>query len=136
MVFVPQSISFRALMMFLRACGLSSGATASSRSRKITSASDFAAFSNICGALPGTASSLRFRRAGACWITWKDIHGSCQIEELHPDTGIDQTGRSRQVPIRRFRPPVSGFSPQGPVRVEEGNGLRAVLDRQFLEQVR
>src|SRR5690606_23602243 len=96
MVFVPQSISFRALMMFLRACGLSSGATASSRSRKITSASDFAAFSNIWGALPGTASSLRFRRAGACWTTWKDIHSSCRIEELHLPTGIGQRGPPRQ----------------------------------------
>ena len=65
-VLVPQSMSRSAWMTFLRAWGLSSGATASSRSRKTTSAADLAAFSKSCGWLPGTASSLRLRRAGAC----------------------------------------------------------------------
>src|SRR3546814_1461099 len=64
-VLLPQSTSFSALMMFLRACALSSGATASSRSRDTTSAADSAAFLKSFGLLPGTASSLRFRRAGA-----------------------------------------------------------------------
>ncbi len=32
----------------------------------MTSAAEAAAFSNSLGLLPGTASSLRFRRAGAC----------------------------------------------------------------------
>ena len=65
-VLLPQSMSLSPSMMFLRACGLSSGATASSRSRKMTSASDFAAFSNICGEEPGTESSQRFRRGVVC----------------------------------------------------------------------
>src|SRR5665811_1231079 len=40
MVLLPQSMSLRPWMMFLRACSLSSGATASSRSKKMTSAPD------------------------------------------------------------------------------------------------
>src|SRR5271165_1449639 len=62
MVLVPQSISFSPAMIFFLACSLSSGATASSRSRKITSAADLAAFSNSAGLEPGTASSERCRR--------------------------------------------------------------------------
>ena len=51
-------------MTFLRACTLSSGATASSRSRKTTSALLLAcAFSMKVGLEPGTANSDRFRRA-------------------------------------------------------------------------
>src|SRR5262245_42163754 len=65
-VLLPQSMSLMATMTFLRACGLSSGATASSRSRKTTSAAEAAAFSNSFGWLPGTANSLRLSRAGAC----------------------------------------------------------------------
>src|ERR1700685_1550606 len=65
-VLAPQSTSFSPRMMFLRACSLSSGATASSQSRKITSAADFAAFSNSPGLDPGTASSERCRRGVAC----------------------------------------------------------------------
>ena len=65
-VLVPQSTSLRPWMMFLRACGLSSGATASSRSRNTMSAADAAAFSNIAVLVPGTASSERCRR-GVAW---------------------------------------------------------------------
>jgi len=64
-VFLPKSTSFKPRMMFFRAFSLSSGATASSRSRNSTSTADFAAFSNSSGRLPGTASSLRFSRGGA-----------------------------------------------------------------------
>ena len=35
------------------------------------SAADLAAFSKSCGWLPGTASSLRLSRAGACSMVWK-----------------------------------------------------------------
>ena len=59
MVFDPQSISLSPWMMFLRACALSSGATASSTSRNTMSAADFAAFSNSAVLEPGTASSDR-----------------------------------------------------------------------------
>src|ERR1700733_78039 len=65
MVFVPQSISLRAWMMLRRAASLSSGATASSTSRKTMSAADFAAFSNKLVFDPGTASSERCRREWA-----------------------------------------------------------------------
>ena len=51
--------------MFLRACALSSGATASSTSRNTISAADFAAFSNSAVLDPGTASSERCRRETA-----------------------------------------------------------------------
>src|SRR5208282_1369862 len=71
MVFLPQSMSLRPWMMFLRACSLSSGATASSRSRNTTSALEAAAFSNMPGAEPGTASSERCRREVACSISVK-----------------------------------------------------------------
>ena len=54
-----QSMSLSASMTFLRACSLSSGAIESSRSRKIASAAEAAAFSKNLGWLPGTASSLR-----------------------------------------------------------------------------
>src|ERR1700730_17708224 len=66
MVLVPHSISFSPAMIFLRACSLSSGATASATSRKIISAADWAAFSNNPGLEPGTASSERCRRGVAC----------------------------------------------------------------------
>src|ERR1700722_1722139 len=62
MVFSPQWMSLRAWMMFLRACSLSSGATASSTSRKTMSAADCAAFSNKAVLDPGTASSERCKR--------------------------------------------------------------------------
>ena len=65
-VLLPQSMSLIASMTFLRACSFSSGATASSRSRNTTSAAEAAAFSKSFGLLPGTASSLLLRRAGAC----------------------------------------------------------------------
>src|SRR6202034_3669486 len=60
-------------MMFLRACSLSSGATASSQSRKITSAADFPAFSNSPGLDPGTASSERCTRGGGCTALGKPM---------------------------------------------------------------
>ena len=91
---LPQSMSPMAWMMFLRACALSSGATASSRSRNTTSAADFAAFSNICGWLPGTASSLRFRRAGACSTVKKLM--ICPIEEVRRRAPAQDFG------LRRF----------------------------------
>src|SRR5690349_6201967 len=53
-------------MMFLRACSLSSGATASSTSRNTMSAALRAAFSNMPGLDPGTASSDRCSRGVAC----------------------------------------------------------------------
>src|SRR5512147_2257382 len=71
MFLVPQSRSLRPWMIFLRACSLSSGATASSRSRKMMSAWPLAAFSNSDGLDPGTASSERWRRGVACWIRVK-----------------------------------------------------------------
>src|SRR3546814_16827503 len=64
-VLLPQSTSFSALTIFLRGCSLSSGATASSRSRNTTSAAASAAFLKSFGLLPGTASSLRCMSAGA-----------------------------------------------------------------------
>ena len=57
-----QSISFSAEMMFLRAFSLSSGATASSMSRKMQSAALSAAFSIMVGFDPGTASVERWTR--------------------------------------------------------------------------
>ena len=71
MVFEPQSMSFSAWTMFLRACSLSSGATASSQSRKMMSASPLAAFSKMPGFEPGTANSERCRRGVACSIRVK-----------------------------------------------------------------
>src|SRR6478736_8014336 len=71
MVLLPQSRSLRPWMMFLRACSFSSGATASSRSRKMMSAAPLAAFSNSDGLDPGTASSERCKRGVACWIRVK-----------------------------------------------------------------
>jgi hypothetical protein len=64
-VLLFQSISFKASIIFFLACSFSSGATASSRSRKITSTLLLAAFSNKEGLLPGTASSLLFKRGWA-----------------------------------------------------------------------
>ncbi len=54
-----QSCSRRASMMLIRACSLSSGATASSRSSMTMSAPRLGAFSSMRTLLPGTASSLR-----------------------------------------------------------------------------
>ncbi len=66
-----QSMSFSAWIMFFRAFSFSGGATASSRSRKMTSAALSAAFSIIDGLEPGTASvdrCSRWRRSG--WRVW------------------------------------------------------------------
>src|ERR1700733_5170520 len=71
MVLLPQSTSFSPWMMFLRACSLSSGATASSQSRKIMSALDCAAFLNNAGLVPGTANSERCKRGVACSMVVK-----------------------------------------------------------------
>ncbi len=54
-----QSRSRSAPITLIRACSLSSGATASSRSSMTMSAPSAGAFSSICTLLPGTASSLR-----------------------------------------------------------------------------
>ncbi len=62
-----QSCSRRASMMLSRAWGLSFGATASSRSSITMSAPRPGAFSSIRMLLPGTASSLRWRRGGV-WV--------------------------------------------------------------------
>ncbi len=70
-VLLPQSRSLSPWMMLARARSLSSGATASSTSRKITSAALRAAFSNIDGLEPGTASSERCRRGVACSMVVK-----------------------------------------------------------------
>src|SRR6185437_14893458 len=65
MVLAPQSMSLRPWMMLMRACALSSGATASSTSRNTMSAAERAAFSNKPLLDPGTASSERCSRAVA-----------------------------------------------------------------------
>ncbi len=100
-VLSPQSISFNPLMMFLRACGLSSGATASSRSRKTTSAADCAALEKSFGLLPGTASSLRLRRAGACSMIVKLITPplSClrRANEVAQDYTISATRKTPKI---------------------------------------
>src|ERR1700734_2600636 len=70
-VLLPQSTSLSPTMMFLRACSLSSGATASSQSRKMMSALDCAAFLNNAGLVPGTASSERCNLGVACSIVVK-----------------------------------------------------------------
>src|SRR5436190_15956988 len=57
-----QSKDVSASITFARACSLSSGATASSRSRKTRSAPSVGAFSMARTFVPGTASSLRCRR--------------------------------------------------------------------------
>ena len=57
-----QSCSRSASTRLMRACSLSSGATASSRSSITTSAPSDGAFSSMRTLLPGTASSLRWRR--------------------------------------------------------------------------
>src|SRR6056297_1523393 len=72
-VFRPQSMSLIASMMFFRASVLSAGATESSRSRLITSASDAAIFSKIAGRDPGPKSWQRFGRAGGWGWTRKDM---------------------------------------------------------------
>src|SRR6056297_2562573 len=66
-------MSLIASMMFFRASGLSAGATESSRSRLITSASDAAIFSKIAGRDPGPKSWQRFGRAGGWGWTRKDM---------------------------------------------------------------
>src|SRR5436190_1746024 len=58
-----QSCEVTTPMTFVRACSLSSGATASSRSRNTTSAPRVGAFSIARTFVPGTASSLRWRRS-------------------------------------------------------------------------
>jgi hypothetical protein len=58
---------------------LSSGATASSKSRNTTSAAEAAAFSNSFGLLPGTASSLRLSRA---------VAGSMIVKLISPPQGL------------------------------------------------
>jgi hypothetical protein len=68
-VFLPQSTPPMASTMFFRACGLSSGATESSRSRFTTSASEAAIFSKIEAREPGPKSWQRFGRATGCgWM--------------------------------------------------------------------
>src|SRR5436190_1467278 len=57
-----QSKDVSASITFARACSLSSGATASSRSRKTRSAPSVGAFSMARTFVPGTASSLRCSR--------------------------------------------------------------------------
>src|SRR5205085_7151408 len=57
-----QSWDVSASITFARACSLSSGATASSRSRNTTSAPSVGAFSIARTFVPGTASSLRCKR--------------------------------------------------------------------------
>src|SRR6056297_2070063 len=66
-------MSLIASMMFFRASVLSAGATESSRSRLITSASDAAIFSKIAGRDPGPKSWQRFGRAGGWGWTRKDM---------------------------------------------------------------
>ena len=61
----PQSTPLIALTTLARACGLSAGATLSSRSRLITSAALAAALANSSGRDPGAKSWQRFGRAGA-----------------------------------------------------------------------
>ena len=56
-------------MMLSRACSLSSGATASSRSSMTTSAPRPGAFSSMRTLLPGTASSLRWSRVLVGFMT-------------------------------------------------------------------
>src|ERR1700674_3893065 len=75
-VLLPQSTSLSPSMMFLRACSLSSGATASSQSRKMMSARDCAAFLNNAGLVPGTASSERCNLGVACSMVVKLILNS------------------------------------------------------------
>ena len=69
---LPKFISLSALIMFVLAFSLSSGATESSKSKKITSVSDFAAFSKKSGELPGTANSLLFNLVFVC-LTLKKL---------------------------------------------------------------
>src|SRR6056297_1531033 len=66
-------MSLIAVMMFFRASVLSAGATESSRSRLITSASDAAIFGKIAGRDPGPKSWQRFGRAGGWGWTRKDM---------------------------------------------------------------
>src|SRR3954469_4840525 len=80
----PQSCSRSASTMLRRACALSSGATASSRSSITMSAPRLGAFSSIRTLLPGTASSLRCRRGGL----WVIEHLPLTRGEAHP-TGRD-----------------------------------------------
>src|SRR3954468_21899843 len=60
--FLPKFTVFNAAMMLARACGLSAGATASSRSRQMMSAGPVAAFSNNGGRTPGTNNWERLSR--------------------------------------------------------------------------
>src|SRR5579885_1336039 len=96
--FSPQSTSLSAAMMLRRACGLSSGATASSRSRNTMSAAPCAAFAKNFGEEPGTASSLRLRRAGACLIWVKLIGSSSNASILFPPrqgmVGLDEAAQT------------------------------------------
>jgi hypothetical protein len=69
----PQSPSFSAATMFLRASGFASGATASSRSRKTWSAGSVRALSSIFRLDPGTARQDRRGRPAA------PIGGSLQV---------------------------------------------------------
>src|SRR5436305_1899559 len=84
-VLFPQSMSPIASITLRRAGGLSSGATASSRSRKMTSAADFAALANRAGWLPGTASSLRLSRGSHGSTVWKLIRLEAPLLGLRYD---------------------------------------------------
>src|SRR5580692_1424759 len=76
-------------MMLRRAASLSSGATASSRSRNTMSAALRAAFSNRPGLDPGTASSERCRRGVACSIRVKLTLSSPRMEWFPLPPGKD-----------------------------------------------
>ena len=70
-VFVPQSMSPMAWMMFLRACGLVVGGDRILEVEEDDVGRGVRRLLEHRGWLPGTASSLRFRRAGACSMVKK-----------------------------------------------------------------
>ena len=90
MVLSPQSMSFSASMMFLRACSLSSGATASSRSRKITSAAEAAALQFVVNRSEKTARLIDLSFTAADPEAYVDC-GYLMVDAVLPSGARERT---------------------------------------------
>src|SRR5215475_10245890 len=87
--FLPKFTVLSAWMMLVRACGLSAGATASSRSRQITSAGPVAAFSNKGGRTPGTNNWDRLSR-GEVRSTVVKLIGEAPATQAVPPAPLEE----------------------------------------------
>src|SRR6266516_259692 len=118
-----QSCAKSPSITFARAGTLSSGATASSRSRKTTSAPSDAAFSIARRFVPGTASSLRCSRARSAISARSGSAGEHRVE-------------GRKHPIGGLTVGVHTHQPDSPDRGRGGAEPSADLDAELAQEPR